>query len=391
MNQKKPYFAIFAGGGVRGTAYIGALKALEELNVTLTGYASSSVGAIIAALLAVGYNHEEMKKLLLNVNYQQFQDVHFPFGKDFGFFKGDGVYNWIKENIEKKFYGENFSGSDTKPVTFGDIDRDLIIIATDVSNAGFKEYSRIKTPDIEIAQAVRASISVPGFFKPVWENDKCLVDGDVINNFPVWKESCDILANTNSKILEFRLDSSGNPREITSFLDYFSAILETSYSISTEILEAKYGKNDQFDVIRIDAGKTGIIDFNISNQGKEELILNGFESVKKYFDYDLVKKKRNINSIYEKILGQLNILKEHISKNKPKECLILIGGLSIYFVENKDFIHKIIYSRFLELQSLFMDSVYTLRFIKFSILRDRKSLSAKVERIITDLQDFMAN
>ena len=64
MGNKKEYFAIFAGGGVRGTAYIGALKALEELNINLTGYASSSVGAIVASLISVGYNHEELKKLL---------------------------------------------------------------------------------------------------------------------------------------------------------------------------------------------------------------------------------------------------------------------------------------------------------------------------------------
>ena len=68
MGHKEEYFAIFAGGGVRGTAYIGALKALEELDITLTGYASSSVGAIVASLIAVGYNPEELKDLLLSAS-----------------------------------------------------------------------------------------------------------------------------------------------------------------------------------------------------------------------------------------------------------------------------------------------------------------------------------
>lgn len=386
MGDKKEYFAIFAGGGVRGTAYIGALKALEELDINLTGYASSSVGSIIAALIAVGYSHEELKKILFSINYQRFQDLYLPFGKDFGFFKGDGVYYWIKKNIEKKFY-EN-KDSVKKPVTFQDVDKDLIIIATDVSNGRFKEYSRIKTPDIEIAHAVRASVSIPGFFKPVWENDKCLVDGDLINNFPVWKDSSDILANTNSKILEFRLEGSENPKKISCFLDYFSAILETSYNTSTDLLEAKYGKNDQFDIIRIDSGKTKIIDFNISNEQKEELIINGFESVKKYFVYDFVKKKRNINKIYEKIIDQLKELEGLVFWNKTTHCSIIIGSLCIYFAENKDYIHRGIYSQFIELQNLILKSVYTFKYLKLNILRDRKNLTARINKLISDLQNF---
>ena len=85
MGHKKEYFAIFAGGGVRGAAYIGAIKALEELDINLTGYASSSVGAIIAALIAVGYKHEELKELLFKLNYSKFKDLYLPSGKDFGF------------------------------------------------------------------------------------------------------------------------------------------------------------------------------------------------------------------------------------------------------------------------------------------------------------------
>lgn len=387
MGYQKEYFAIFAGGGVRGTAYIGALKALDELNINLTGYASSSVGAIVASLIAVGYNYEELKELLLSVNYQHFKDLYIPFGKDFGFFKGDGVYYWLKKNIEKKFYENKDSELVKSSVTFRDIDKDLIIIATDVSNGDFKEFSRVKTPDIEIAHAVRASVSIPGFFKPVWENDKCLVDGDIINNFPVWKDSSDIIANTNSKILEFRLEGSEKPKEISNFLDYFSAILETSYNISTDILETKYGKNDQFDIIRIDAGKIKIIDFNISNDDKEELIVSGFKSVKKYFDHDFVKKKRNINKVYEKILYQLSILKDFVTKNKAKDCLIILGGLSINLTENKEYIHKEIYSQFIELQSLLLDSMYTLKFFKLDILRDRKNLTIRVDKLIRDLQN----
>jgi len=390
MSSNKEYFAIFAGGGVRGTAYIGALKALEELKIGLNGYASSSVGAVFASLLAVGYSYGELKELILNVDYQQFRDLYLPLpGKDFGVFKGDSVYFWLKENIEKKFY-ENQNYSEIKPVTFKDLNTDLIIIATDISYTNFKEYSRVKTPDTEIAHAVRTSISIPGFFKPVWENNSCLVDGDVINNFPIWKETSEIISNTNLNILEFRLEATEKPREITGILDYLSALIDTNYNIATDILEAQYGKNDQFDIVRIDTGKTKMIDFNISNDEKEILINQGYDSVNKYFNYDRMIKKQNIAKIYEKMTTKLKTLKNLVQKNKSKDALSKVGKLSIYFAENKDFIHKKIYNDFLEIQKLILKNAHTINYIGLDIMRERKIINSKIDVLINLLLEHSA-
>ncbi len=83
--------------GVRGTAYIGALKALEELNVSITGFASSSVGAIVASLIAVGYTHEELKNLLLGVNYQRFQIYTYPSKKISDFLRATAYITGLKK------------------------------------------------------------------------------------------------------------------------------------------------------------------------------------------------------------------------------------------------------------------------------------------------------
>ncbi|MCK5177293.1 MAG: patatin-like phospholipase family protein, partial [Candidatus Aenigmarchaeota archaeon] len=124
----KNYFCIFAGGGVRGTAYVGALKALEEMEIEISGLAGSSVGALFASLVAVGYTQEEIKNLFYDINYQIFKDLYIPFGKDFGFFKGDEVYSWVKNKIEYKFYGNN-KNENSPPVTFKDLDKELVIVA----------------------------------------------------------------------------------------------------------------------------------------------------------------------------------------------------------------------------------------------------------------------
>lgn len=384
----KESFWILAGGGVRGTAYVGALKALEENEIKMSGIAGSSVGAVIASLIAVGYTHSEIKELLYDVNYQSFKDLYIPMGKDFGFFKGDEVYSWLKDKIEKKFYGEA-KNENSPPVTFKDIEKELVIIAADVSYNEFREYNKVKTPDTEIAHAARSSISLPGFFKPVWENDRCLVDGDVITNFPLWKLESEIISNTNLKVIEFRLISSEKPREINNVFDYFNAILDTNYSVATEMLKREFGDNDQFDVIKIDTGKIKIIDFGVSNTEKEKLIEDGYNCVKKYFDYDMREKRQKIEQIYEKIKENLKILQENINKNKISESFIITGNLSLYFAENKRFIHKFVYKEFTDLLAHFQNCLICVNFLNLSFLRDKKELNIRIEKLLANINNLM--
>ena len=72
MNKSLKYTCLFGGGAIRGVSYIGAIKALEELGISPTTFAGSSVGSIIAAMLAVGYTAEEMKDIFLKVNFDLF-------------------------------------------------------------------------------------------------------------------------------------------------------------------------------------------------------------------------------------------------------------------------------------------------------------------------------
>ena len=77
------YTVIFGGGAIRGIAYIGAVNALKEYSVEIDTLAGSSVGAVFAGLLAVGYDNDELKELFLNVNFDLFRDIHFGLGKEF--------------------------------------------------------------------------------------------------------------------------------------------------------------------------------------------------------------------------------------------------------------------------------------------------------------------
>src|SRR5215207_2506424 len=72
-------YAIFAGGGVKGTAFAGCLKAAQQFGFEFVGYAGASAGSIAAALAAAGYNHEEMKVVLEETDYRNFFENN---GKD---------------------------------------------------------------------------------------------------------------------------------------------------------------------------------------------------------------------------------------------------------------------------------------------------------------------
>ncbi|EKE04790.1 MAG: hypothetical protein ACD_20C00003G0017 [uncultured bacterium] len=380
------YYCIFAGGGVRGTAYLGVIKALEELGIDISGYAGSSVGSIFATLYAVGYTYEEISDVIFNTSFETFRDLYIPMGKDFGICKGEKLYFTLKKLIESKIYGEKFNPKGNEPVTFKDIKKDLVIIATNISYTTFKEYSKSTTPDVEIAYAIRASISIPGFFKPIWEDDECLVDGDVINNFPIWLFSKNLISSSSARILEFRLEGDRQGRKINSLLDYFSAILDTSYNISTDILTSTYGQNDQFDIVSIDAGKTQVIDFNIADEDKKWLIQSGYICTKKYFEINLSKKKKFMLDIYRKLEEHLEQFRLEVAKDKIKDSQVTLGTLSTCLSESEKFIHKKIYERILRARKLYLDNLSSIKFINVQFLRNKNSLMPRIERSLKHLK-----
>jgi len=69
--------AVFEGGGVKGIGLVGAVSEIEKAGYEFENLAGTSAGAIVAALLAVGYNAQEMKVELEKLNYNDFKDEYF--------------------------------------------------------------------------------------------------------------------------------------------------------------------------------------------------------------------------------------------------------------------------------------------------------------------------
>src|ERR1700730_14581200 len=87
-----PVFAIFEGGGVKGSALVGALEEAVK-HVEIIGVGGTSAGAIVAALFAVGYDPAEIRTIMLQLNYRKFaKRLLIPRG--FGLHSSEFLYRW---------------------------------------------------------------------------------------------------------------------------------------------------------------------------------------------------------------------------------------------------------------------------------------------------------
>ena len=224
-----------SGGGVRGAAHIGILKALEESNIKPQFISGASSGSIIAALYAVGYKPIEVEEIFLSIgkniiDHDYVGLVKFTIGmimkqkvKVDGFIKGDKIEKLIYELTAKKGI---INISSTKiPLAISAVDintSDTIMFTSNkVNNRNYINYCTAK-----ISEAVRASISFPFIFKPKIYNGRRLVDGGVRENVPV-----DVLKDMGAKkIIAINLGYCG---EHINHIDNILEIVNQTIDIMT--------------------------------------------------------------------------------------------------------------------------------------------------------------
>ncbi|MGV3487832.1 MAG: patatin-like phospholipase family protein [Tuberibacillus sp.] len=161
--MKKPKIGVALGsGGSKGFAHIGVLKVFEEENIPIHYMAGSSMGALTCALYGAGHNWESMRKLAVTFTRRHYLDFTVP---TVGFVSGQKVTGLIKAITHQK--------------SFEDCRIPISIVATDL-NTG----ERVVFQEGKLYKAVRASISIPGIFRPVKLDGRLLVDGGVIDRVP---------------------------------------------------------------------------------------------------------------------------------------------------------------------------------------------------------------
>lgn len=188
-----------SGGGVKGAAHIGALKAFEEENISFEYVAGTSSGSIITTLYSIGYNSDEIyhlfKKYCKQIKYVDGINLFsvikgLIFEKKLnitGLNNGDKVEKIIKKICQSK--NINLISEIKKNIFIPSVDLNdgKIYIFTSITDKRGYSDKIIYINDIEIWKAVRASCSYPGIFTPCNYKDTQLIDGGIRENVP-WKE-----------------------------------------------------------------------------------------------------------------------------------------------------------------------------------------------------------
>jgi len=189
-------------GSARGFAHIGVLAILEEHGIRPDYVAGTSIGAAIGALYCSGMSPEYMKRLAITTEWQDLLDFTIP---KTGMIEGNNVEEYIQ--------------SLTDNCRFADLRIPLSVVATDIRNA-----HKVVFTDGNVAKAVRASISIPGVFSPVYIDSHELVDGGLVDPCPidvVRKMGADIVIAVDlSKDLEEVRIHGSRVKERSTFYDY---------------------------------------------------------------------------------------------------------------------------------------------------------------------------
>ena len=135
---------VFEGGGVKGIAYVGALRKLEERNIlgNIERVGGTSAGAINAVLVALGYTIEETQDVLWKLDFNEFMDDSWGYARDarrvlkeYGWHKGDFFRDWMGKVVKKKTGNPHSTFHD---LAKDDKFHDLYLVGTNLST-GFSE------------------------------------------------------------------------------------------------------------------------------------------------------------------------------------------------------------------------------------------------------------
>ena len=383
MNNPLKYTCLFGGGAIRGLAYIGTIRALEELNIEYDIIGGSSVGSIFATLVACGYKSYELENLFMKVNFELFKDIHLGFGKGLALSRGEIFLDWLNELISRKA-----DDIKNKKLSFKDIEKELVIITTNLKKFNTQEFSKTETPDFEIAKAIRISSSMPGLMAPFIYKDEELVDGDLQKASPMWRLS-KTLNNSPSRILEFRLEGDcGDTGK--SPVAFINQIYSCVTDVATEFVSEIYGQNDRFDCIRLNTGDIFFADFNLDKDSRRKLINSGYEQTMKYFKEFLPKKKEKLEAVYSKALNYLKQANKGLKSGNVEEVQWWFGDLFILLCENKEIIDPYIYEQIVDLKNLLADSTATVLFF-YSKFKNQKNLEIAMKDVLKTLETRVAD
>lgn len=312
---------VFEGGGVKGIGLAGAYRALSDHGYQAQCVAGTSAGAITAALVAAGYTGAELEQVVLHeMKFTDFEDpsalgrLGAP-GDAAEFFLHRGIHSgnyfltWMRARLAAKGKAtfadlRNPDQSDPKRayllrVIASDLTgRSMLVLPDDAAKLG------VPSDELEIALAVRMSMSIPVFFRPVVADGHTIVDGALLSNYPIWLFDAPpgqppafptfgmvLVAPSQTAPLVPTDGGSAPPAPVKSPVDFAKAIAETMMEARDRfyVEEANYART-----IPIPTLGVRTTDFDISPERARALFESGKQAADDFlsvWDFDAYKAK----------------------------------------------------------------------------------------------------
>jgi predicted acylesterase/phospholipase RssA len=288
---------VFSGGAQKGIVYLGILKFLEEINIIndFECFYGTSVGAIMAVLISIGYRFQELEYLLQKTRIADLISLDNlnieTFLSNFGFYQPQRLYKLIRLLIEKKTGIVNM----TFQQHFEKYNKKVVITGSCISEFKCYYFSVDNYPDMPINDALAISTCIPILFQPIEFDNKLFIDGAIYDNFPLHHASLTYDINDILGCL-LLIDFKKEEHKIESVDRYLISILK-SIDIKFNYLTLKLYR--QF-TITTEINETNVMEIN--NESMISYFIDlGFHQARAYYNENIArffkKYKVRLNSI----------------------------------------------------------------------------------------------
>lgn len=360
-------YGIFQGGGAKGYAHVGALKAAEKRGIRFVRIGGTSAGAIVAALVAAGYTSDELldpskpagSRGVLDVGVGEILDAReyariTRARRRYDAFSAQpepatGVVGWWRRAkrrfaplVMARFVGRlvlpeiafgislyrglgavgiepverwldallRAKAGTSGPVTFGDLEMKLRMVAADVTSGKMHTFGFSGDDELPVAAAAVASACFPFFFRPVRDGDRMFVDGGLVSNLPVWLFDDERDDETlHLPTFGFRLVNdvlvAREAKPPTQFLRFGQRMAQTLLSGARSLEERGVEYYHAIDL----RARVGTLSFDAAREAAPTLVNDACRSVEEYFEREVgPQDPRRMERV---LTAVVNLLAEH--------------------------------------------------------------------------------
>lgn len=276
IKTKKKSIVVLSGGGIKGIAHIGAMRALEKLNMLkdIMTFAGTSAGAIVATLLVIGYSPTELYDFITIFDFKKMRS-----------FNSDGILSTygldtgknVMYALEKMFTNKEIDPKITFAQLYKKTGKTLIVTTACINDKNEYYLSHKTEPDMSVILAVRMSISIPIYFTPVMYNGKMFIDGGCIDNYPIqlFKDELDSVIGVYLTSIRHYI------KNVSNVEDFLMNLVQCLF----EGVTCNSLKGFEKQSIKISVNEKGIMDLDMNSDKKKEIFMAGYNAtIEKFTD-----------------------------------------------------------------------------------------------------------